>query len=232
MAWVKKLHFTAHSTDRNTFTSGAQDTTGADILIAVLSAGDNSAVLTDSKGNTWTPLTAQSQFSAAFCRITYAKAPTVGTGHTFTCTVTATTSPAIEVLAYSGSHQTAPFDVENGSGYFAASAQPGSVTPNQNSSLIVTGITQQSANSATVAIDSGFTIEDYQDTIVAQCLSSGCADLVQNTAAAINPTWSWTGSDLGGCVMAVFKPAAAASDTQEWMPRSRIDRKQPVQVSY
>lgn len=45
-------------------------------------------------------------------------------------------------------------------------------------------------------------------------------------------TATYTGTSDWQMAVLVYKLAAAAADTQEWMNRSRIDRKQPVQVSY
>ena len=105
--------------DTVSVTTDAIDTTGADLIVintATFITSDRGVAVTDSKGNTWTPLT-QYDGSDSTTRLYYSLNPTVGTGHTFTATSTGTVAvvyPSIQVSAWSGAHDTASYDVENG----------------------------------------------------------------------------------------------------------------------
>ena len=66
-------------------TSGAIDTTGANfIIISLTELSSGGYTISDSKGNTWHPLTARVQGPDQ--RFFYAYNANVGTGHTFTGT--------------------------------------------------------------------------------------------------------------------------------------------------
>jgi hypothetical protein len=102
------------------------------------------------------------------------------------------------VLAFSGAHAT-PFDMENG----AVATQPGSVTPSQNDSLIITAV--RAAAGSTPTIDSGFT-EFALGNVGGVHIPGGIAYLIQSTAAAVNPTWTVSGGSGIQSVIAAFKP--------------------------
>jgi hypothetical protein len=194
-------------------TSDAIDTTGADLLIlcASIYAGGSTSTPTDSKGNTWTPLTVQTNSGSSRNRLFYAEAPIVGTGHTFTYNA-ANIFPTFTVAAFSGTKQSGVFDVENGA--FSASNitsfQTGSVTPGEDNELIVTGITVDGEGLDNASIDGGFTITDYAKAVSGLRVGGGLAYLIQSGAAAANPTWSWTTNQAPAATIATFKQAAAA----------------------
>lgn len=199
-------------TQKITGTTPAIDTTGATLLIAYLNDFSALNAPTDSKSNTWTPLTLQ--HVNVYSNIYYAKNPTVGAGHTFS--TGAGIVPVIYVAAFSGADTTAPFDNENGvTGFLGVSSQqPGSITPSNNGELVVTGIGLSSnPTSGSITIDSGFTITDsnlYQNAVN---FGGGLAYLVQGSAAAINPTWSWTGNttELSANIASFIAGASAAA---------------------
>src|SRR5271163_3787727 len=119
--------------------SNAINTTGANLLVmSTVQNGSGGMTVSDSKGNTWVALTPQSQFSSDEACIFYVVNPTVGTGHTFQSNFpnSATSSGGLIVTAWSGADTTSPFDVQNGTGYFSSTAQPGSVSPNANNELV------------------------------------------------------------------------------------------------
>lgn len=199
-----KANASAHATSAPT--TSAIDTSGANLLVVVaikFAPGVTGASITDSKSNTWTSLTAQTQASDAYCQIFYCASPTVGTGHTFTW-LGANTFAGVAVQAWSGANVT-PFDVENGAGATATSLATGSVTPGQNNSLIIAGLCA-STGSNTYAIDSGFTVTDSIDYVGGSGLGIAMAYFKQGSAAAINPTWSWITSADAAATIAVFKP--------------------------
>lgn len=209
MAIALVAHVGAVSTTSNNVTSAAIDTTGANLLVLVLSDSDGSTVISDSKSNTWTSAVGPTGPSPKV-RIFYAKNPTVGTGHTFTGTSSAK-FPSIYASAFSGADTTAPLDqINSATSPGAASLQPGSVTPSANGELLVTGFTTNSSD--TMSIGSSFTLLDQHGTVGGQAFGGGSAYLVQATAAAINPTWSdGSGSGLDGVAIATFKAGSSVT---------------------
>jgi hypothetical protein len=189
-------------------TTAAIDTTGADLIVVSVSsyAGGMAPTLTDSKGNTYTGLTARLLSNAAH-RLFYVLAPTVGAGHTFTVTG-ATLYPAIVVDAFAG---VASYQTESGATATSiASLACGSVTPSTNGALVVTGAAGDGAVTDTVS-PAGFTLT--QKTFSGgNNMQGSAAWQVQATAAAINPTWSFSPAQGSAAVgAAVFVPAAAPS---------------------
>lgn len=194
----------------NGATSPAIDTTGATLLVVGVSYLQSAAAptISDSKGNTWTALTQRVGGNVHNSRLYYCENPTVGTGHTFT--MTGTGSKALfGVQAFSGTKNAAVFDAENGgtSGVALTSKATGSVTPAANNSVLVAllGLDLNIAN--VPAIDSGFTITDKQAPNAGSTgeIGFGMAYLIQGTAAAINPTWSWSANDYPTVHLAAFK---------------------------
>lgn len=203
----------ASSVGSNGTTTSAINTTGASLLVAFVGfVFNNAAVISDSYGNTWTPLTFHLGVNNCTTQIFYVQNPTVGTGHTFSETGTST-YPALSVAAFSGTATSSVFDVQNGTNPVGATTfQPGSVTPSQNNSLIVTGFDNDQGSSAQdTTINSGFTITDQNGYGFGVNEGGGLAYLVQTTAAPVNPTWTMSTAALGaGSAIAVFKPAAGS----------------------
>lgn len=187
-------------------TSPGVDTTGATLLIATTSCWVFTS-LTDSKGNTWTPLTLQSG-ALPNVRIYYCPTPVVGASHTFTLSATYSTA---QITAWSGSLATTPFDVENSGGAAAASVATGSVTPSVDNSLIVTAFGDNLG--AAASINSSFTISDQEPWSNAVNFGGACAYLIQTTATAVNPTWTSVGANWSAATIATFKPSVTTAST-------------------
>lgn len=195
--------------DTTTVTSGAIDTTGANLIVVhVVSYSAGSATLSDSKGNTWTKLTDRLAGGGIRGTLFYVFNPTVGSGHTFTG---GNSYPVVSVAAFSGA-DAAPFDVENGATGSGATLQPGSVTPSTANNIVVCGVSDGSTT-GTPAIDSGFTEPNAEADGAA--FSGTIGYLIQTAATAQNPTWS--GLTAGGygvaATIAVFKATAAGGAT-------------------
>lgn len=193
--------------------STAIDTTGANLIVLSVSsyAGGTGLTVSDSKGNTWTPLTQKSGVNAR-CRLYYCASPVVGTGHTFSVTGTGI-YPAFDALAFSGA-AASPFDVENGAtASGVTSVQPGSVMPSANGELIVTGMCSDGTFASGPSVDSGFTLDAWLGYTASVNMGGGGAYLVQTTAAAVNPTWSWSTARGAVAVVAAFKAAAGGGGT-------------------
>jgi hypothetical protein len=198
-------------------TSGSIDTTGASLLVmhvSTYSQGPDPTV-SDSKGNTWTALTAQDPpVSEPRSQLFYVANPTVGSGHTFTVAGTGIFHVTC-AAAFSGALTVSPFDQQNGarSDAAATSLQPGSVTPTEDNELVVTGIATGSGSSGAYTVGSSFTKTNEAAYANSVNEGGGLAYLVQGTAAAVNPQWSWTGSALRSATIATFKAAAVGGGT-------------------
>ncbi len=98
-------------------------------------------------------------------------------------------------MAFSGADTVVPFDQQNGvaTPTTTTSYQPGSITPSENNEVIVTAITS-GGGVTSYSIDSGFTISDQFDLSGGGHFPLGMAYLIQTSAAASNPTWSWSNS--------------------------------------
>lgn len=173
----------------NGATSSALNTTGASLLIVSIGQYDvgSDVTLSDSKGNTWTKLTVQSNFDTRSW-IAYCINPTVGSGHTFTIAGSNSYSFAT-IGAFVGTAVSTTFRSQNNANStIANSIQPGSVTPDADGQLIWTGFCGFVNASSTIG--SGFTITDQQAGNSGTCYGGAGAYLIQGTAAAVNPTWS------------------------------------------
>lgn len=192
----------------NAQTTSVRDTTGANFIAVVVFqfSGVTIGTLTDSKSNTWTGLTAKTGANA-YVRIYYSTSPTVGSGHTFTYDNGTFILGGLGVQAWSGAN-VSPFDVENGATETISltSLQTGSVTPSQDNSLIITGLAMNGAGTSGTSINGGYTITMNFDDIGGVHIGGAMAYLVQTSAAATNPTWSWTTGADAAAVIAVFKP--------------------------
>lgn len=192
----------------NDVTTSPIDTTGATLLVIVEGRAGAVVTPTDSKGNTWTKLNTVT--GVAISAIYYSANPTVGTGHTFTVTGSGN-FPALTVAAFSGVVAVSPFDQQSvGDTGTVTSIQPHSVTPSENNELIVTGL-EISGVVGSLAVDSSFTIIDNIPFVNSNSFGVALAYLVQGTAAAVNPTWSWTTSTNVACTIATFKASASAT---------------------
>jgi hypothetical protein len=189
----------ALSGNQTDVTTAAIDTTGATLLVAVLTDFAETT-FSDSKSNTWTSLTKGTQFIST--RIVYCVPSSVGSGHTFSASV-ASGFPSICVAAFSGAHAT-PVDQQNGStGNGITSIQPGSVTPTEDNELVIVGVGLGNGNAAGIDM-AGYTVpeEVYYNGNAFTC---ALAYNIQTSATATNPTWTWTGNEQGVARIATFK---------------------------
>lgn len=192
----------ANNTD---VTTDAVDTTGAGIITvsAVWFSSGGTGTLTDSKGNNWTNVVHSEAGSPNTCIIFRSQnSPTVGSGHTFTLSGGASLIyPAIAFAAFTGT--AVSVDATNGFGANVSSIQPGSVTPSQDDCLIVTSIGFYNNNG--MSINSGFSTP-IESARVASAVGNALSYLIQGTAGAVNPTWSWAGGDnQASTAIAVFR---------------------------
>lgn len=198
----------------NAFTTGAIDTTGADLLIATWSdvLAGSPPTISDSKGNTWTQAVRYNPVGGATSNIYFVWNPTsVGSGHTFTLTGTSQFA-SLEVMAWSGSQTSStPLDVTNNNLAFGSTTlQPGSVTPSVAGELVVTHI-NFGTQGADATIDSGFAAA-YGDLGSGGVYVGGQVSyLVQSVAAAVNPQWTVGSSTNLYATVATFKAGTGFS---------------------
>lgn len=195
-------------TSNVTVTTGAIDTSGADLLVAALSFYTPGVTISDNKGNSWTPLTPEATFTNG-TQLAYCRPTSKGGGHTFTANRASGDFPSVYVLAFSGSNAS-PFDSESGATATGSPSgvQPGSLTPTVNNSLLISAFGAIFGYAS--AIDSGFTAQQA----VAFIGSVAIAYKIQTTASAENPFWTFNAGGTGGpagdkcsSTLAVFKPA-------------------------
>lgn len=195
----------------NATTSGAIDTTGANLLVMVQSfyTGGSAPAASDSKSNTWTKLTEWGGAGTEACAIWYAKNATVGSGHTFTGGATGAFT-AFSVFSFSGCDTTAPFDLENGSTTVTnTTVQSGAITPSANNYLVVAGT--MNAGSVISSIDGGFSAIQKVDYAGGTNEGCGASYLIQTTATTANPTWTHSVSTHLIAVIASFKVSSGGT---------------------
>lgn len=209
------------------FTTGAQDTSGANfIIIGYSGAITTSETVTDSKSNTWNPLSLNTDGVVGHqSRLYYAYNATVGSGHTFTITGT-DNFPTLFIAWYSGVLSSGdPYDVSgstenNPSTVFGTTCVHASRTPSTDGQLIwgFCGADDQ----APASINGGFTIRRSSTGTAGHSFSGGCADLIQTTATAWSPTWTFSSSDTLVASMAGFQAAAAVAGDPFKLPELSI----------
>ncbi len=216
MAYALVVATSKGGNTNQTITTDAVNTTGADLIVinvGYYSGTTPTIAPSDSKGNTWTALTAHNQVSTLVGnRMFYCAAPTVGSGHTFTQEdLVANAYPSIQMLAFSGAHAS-PFDQQTGavSSGSASTLATGSLTPSEDNCLVVAGLGHEVNSAGAVSINGGFTAttEAY---VGSTSEGSGCAYLIQTSAASANPTWNVTNNTGIAATLATFKAAATAS---------------------
>ncbi len=189
----------------NSVTTDDIDTTGANFIVVAASyAKAVSVTLTDSKSNTWVPLTARAGPAFAKVQFFYSVTPTVGAGHNFTLTGTGEKA-TIAAIAYSGVKTSSPFDVQSGNAAASVDALgAGTVTPSEDDELIICALSKHIPQES-VGIDGGFIVGQEIQVEDGQYFGLAVADLVQTTAGAVNPTWSWPTDAEATAVIATFK---------------------------
>lgn len=210
--------FARYTSETSGCTTGSVDTTGANLLVVGMSQENgpgNAATLTDSKSNTWTHGTWRNATSNdPSGRLSYCVPSSVGSGHTFTLSGGGFSS--VWVAAFSGA-AASPFLQESaGSNGTGITRQPGSLTPSEDNCVLVTFVA--GFMSAALSINSSFSITNSA-TFVSGSYAGGLAYLIQTTAGAANPTWSWATNTAGSTSVATmmsFKAAAAGGSA--WGP--------------
>jgi len=184
-------HISAESADTVTIVTSAINTSGATFLVVSLATFGTTATGTfsDSKSNTWVPLTRRGSSITVDVQMWACYSPTVGTGHTFSYDTTPNGSYAsMEVLAFSGI-TTSAINASNGATTLATMlAQSGSITPSVGNTLVIAGLGINANTGGSISINGGYTITDT--VAYGSNFGSSAAYLVLTSASAQNPTWT------------------------------------------
>lgn len=182
------------------------NTTGATLLVAVLSTYDpGPATIADGKSNSWHYLT-QKDAAGGHIRIAYAYSVSVGSGHTFTVTGTSPYEWAM-VYAFSGTITgSTVYDVSNGEQAGTSPITMASITPAAGD-VVITGLVY-AGTLATASIDSGFTTANVLNT--GQVYNGATSYLLGASGATLAPIFTLSGSAPQAGVIASFKVAPAA----------------------
>jgi hypothetical protein len=197
------------STDGHSAVTNETDTSTADLLIAAVADSNASggSLVTDNYGNTWNRmppnLVVNLDGSLDQIQLWFSKPTAVGPHHTATATEAIPSSssfPSIVMAAFRTSHLTAPFDTETGAysnNPVDTTLSPGLITPAEDGELVVTALATDTDVSGTIAIDEGFSIIQIVPKS-ATAFGLALAYLIQDAAAAVDPTWdSGLGSGPG-----------------------------------
>lgn len=200
-----------HILSTNNGTTSAVDTTGADLfVVSVVHNGFRGAVVvSDSAGNTWTQI-AGSGGSFITSDLWYSHNPTTSTTHTFTV---ANADGFSTVYTISGSNPSGTLvDASNSNGTApnTTDIDTGSITPVANGCLIIAGCTI-GTTATSLSVDSGFTLDEFDDFTQFQFTGSAAAHLIQTAAAAANPNFirgtASTNTALDTGAIVAFRPA-------------------------
>jgi hypothetical protein len=181
-------------------TSATINSTGANFLVAAVAdfGGGTLGTVSDSKSNSWNPLTTfVDGTNLSRVKVSWSKPTTVGSGHTASYTGT---QPAIGFAAFSNVNAT-PFDTEVGTSGTASNPSAGSITPSASGALLIAS-TGCLPNGTAPTPDSGFTIIASLNA-TANNFGFGMAYLIETTIVAKNPTWT----------ISIGNPWAATNDS-------------------
>lgn len=204
----------ASSLDSVTVTPPSKDTTGANLIVAFVSAGyATNGTLTDTKSNSYTQATPVTGPGFNVGSLFYAAGSlTVGSGHALTYDVSPGGGlyPALCWAAFSGA-ASSPLDQENQNSGASTPLVTGSVTPSEDDELLVTGLGWD--QNATSSINSSFTKTTDAPYNAGTGLAASMAYLIQTSASAVNPAWSLSAGQNPVTAIATFKAASGPAVT-------------------
>jgi hypothetical protein len=194
---------------------------GATLLVVVITyfnstTADMSVSSTNNATGKWTALSAYGTTSGTgLSQIFYCVAPTTSASEIFTVSTTLGGGDYLNIVAtaFSGTLITSSvYQAGSNTGAddatgTATTIQPGSVTPSQTNTLIVTGI-KFTGVGVTASIDSSFSIAAQADDSVGSDIALGY--LIDTSSLAINPKWTVSVAGDLASTIAVFLPAASA----------------------
>ncbi len=192
----------------NTATTTGVTTTGATALLTAVSTFANAILLgsdmADSNTNVWYQVGLPQPSGNARLTFFLAASPTVGSAHTVTVT-TPNLAPSVAFVALSGCGPTSFWGTQASTAVSsgATSLAAGSLTPGVNNAIVIAALACSAAISS-LSIGGGFTMLDSVPSGPGEILA--IAYLIQTTATAANPTWSWTGSSACAAALTYLVP--------------------------
>lgn len=187
------------ATGSTTVTTTPINTVGATLEIVLV--GDySSSTITSSPSNTYNALT--SYGSSPIATLNYLYSPATGASQTITVTGTSGAYPSACLVAFSGTTGST-VDQQNGAtACCSASVATGSVTPTANNELVIAG-------GIVVGQSSGITVGSPFSSTLTQAFNAGyltaaIAWVIQTTATAENPTFSYSAAAASASI-ATFK---------------------------
>lgn len=189
--------------------AGSVDTTGADLIVAVVGINSNSVPdstsLTDFVSNGYTLLRTQASDGDANqkCLLYYKTNPTTSVTHSWTFSNGSFTFPSIVVFVFTGL-AASPSINSVGSGTGTTSLQAGSIGIAND--LVVAALSWNPNNG--MSTDPGFYRVQIGN-VTGEHVGSALA--WKEVTGAENPTWSWTGSNNAAGVNASFTGTGGAT---------------------
>lgn len=210
---VVSSSITATAGTTSNVTTPAVNTTGATLMVVMLYdfQGTLSGTLTDNQSNTWTLAGGATYTDGASCRLRcyFCVNPTTNASHTLNYTSAAASYPTIIMKAYAG---TTTRDQQAGTGLASASSgQPGSITPAQDSALVVTAACVAAGSAPTVS--SPYSVVGSAGFVNLQRFASIYADNIQTARTATNPTITYGASAVSAIMIVSFNNNVPAATT-------------------
>jgi hypothetical protein len=189
---------------------------GADLLVGAQVVNGHTWLVADSEaGNTWVSTVSYFEGSSSYgLRIGYVASPATDAAHAFTL---GQGFEALAIAAFSGAVLVSPKDQESGT--TDSSGTSGTcgtgITPTESNTLLIAAFGNTEPGLVADAITDGFTIiENFGGG--AGVAGIALAWKVLPTAAAVNPTWSWSTSRPNMRAIASFKMAVSTTLTKKF----------------
>lgn len=212
-----------HTYSPNAGTTSAIDTTGAQLLVAVVAQNTTASTFTDSKGNAWVFFSTggNPNCNIGFCVPEPSK---VGTGHTFSrsnglnsaiffACFSSTSNRFIASLKASSTNTT------------SSTIQPGSITP-AVSGLALVAAAWNGVRSLS-SIGSSFATVDSQAGVAGSTYGGCLGYLAPSGTSALNPTVTLSGSGSNACIQLLIEeipdPAELIATTRTPIGNSTTD---------
>jgi len=217
-------HKSCTTANNNGCTTAAVSMTGANFLVMEVSfntfGGSGSApTVSDSSSNTWfgpfrwcdNGACGSGNNNVAFY---FAPNAIVSASQTFTCN-TSGEYPGCASAGFSNVNTSSPFGQKStaNSSSTVTTLANGSLTPLTSNSLFVTSLAEGSTSaSGTPSIGGTFSLTDaFAGAATDSNTGGGMGYYVQGTAAAENPSWSWTTARAAATLMASFMPSSVGN---------------------
>lgn len=196
-------------------TTTAIDTTGATIIVVQLSTAQTGTNFSDSQSNRWVQVYPTASAGAQFSAMVFCVNPITSASHTFT--LSAGSFPSMAVVCFSGTLG-ALVSTQAKTANPATTITFPSITPSANGALWVAGFC--GGQNKTLAIDSGFTMIENAGGTNGQKV--GLAYLIQGTAGALTPTFTYGISDAIAGQELVMLSSSGGGGGSSGISRSRV----------